>query len=212
VPLPALEARARRIPSMDGRKIGPRLREYVRACVRDGEAVVELGCWLGAGTAQLCLGLREAGIRAEVHSYDRFEARATERSKAASAGLKLKAHENTMPWVRRALAPFGCDVRLHRGDIHVARYDGPPVALHVDDACKREPVFLHALATWGRAWIPGRTIVVLMDYWYWRVRKHDDEGLRFQHQFVSARPRVFEEIWNSGDSPAAFLYKGGLKI
>ena len=210
--LAQLEALAARLPSMGGREIG----HYLRQCVRglcDGDTIIELGTWLGAGTAQVCLGLRESGVRAVVHTYDRFEARATERTKAAGRGIKLKSHENTLPRVERMISGFGVEVHLHRGDIHVARYKGPAIALHIDDACKREPVFLHALKTWGPWWIPGRTIVVLMDYYYWQVRPGLDAGLRFQHDFVTARPRVFEEVWrHNDDSPAAFLYKGGLRV
>ena len=57
---------ADRIPSMGGMEIGPALREFARAA-GPNKAIVEVGCWLGAGTAQLALGVLEnsdpTGIR-----------------------------------------------------------------------------------------------------------------------------------------------------
>ena len=49
---------AEKIPSMGGTEIGALLREAARNAPSN-TAIVEVGCWLGAGTAQLALGIRE---------------------------------------------------------------------------------------------------------------------------------------------------------
>ena len=66
-----LYAMANRIPSMGGREIGPVLRNLARHAPA-GTSIVEVGTWLGAGTAQLALGIRERARPSEValHCYD----------------------------------------------------------------------------------------------------------------------------------------------
>ena len=49
---------ADQIPSMGGNEIGSVLRDLARQAPAD-TSIVEVGAWLGAGTAQLALGVRE---------------------------------------------------------------------------------------------------------------------------------------------------------
>src|SRR5690606_12370375 len=53
--LARLERLADEFPSMGGKKIGPFLRKLARAAPSH-TAIVEVGSWLGAGTAQLAIG------------------------------------------------------------------------------------------------------------------------------------------------------------
>ena len=64
-----------------------------------GTSIVEVGTWLGAGTAQLALGIRERARPSEValHCYDRWQANRSEITKAAGCGAA--------PRVRRRHAP-----------------------------------------------------------------------------------------------------------
>lgn len=191
------------IPSMGGREIGLFLASYA-AQARAGEAIVELGVWLGAGTAQMALAC--AGRDVEIHGYDRFEARASEIRKAAAGGIVLKSHQNTLPMVSTFLGPIGAKVRLHRGNIANAKAPNRKIALYVDDACKRPKAFFRALRTFSPLWIPGRTIVVLMDYLFFM--HNPDPDLKCQHEFVKHRPDSFEELWRRPEiSCAAFLYR-----
>lgn len=197
----------RRIPSMGGREIGRYLREWA-AAVPEGHAIVELGAWLGAGTAQMALGARP-GVTIRV--FDRFEASAGEVAKAAAHGVTLREGEDTRPHVIGALEAAGRgQATLHRGDIRKAVWLGEPIGLHVDDCCKRNYLFLPALRIFGPSWVPGVTVVVLMDFWYFE-RPGVDVALRFQYEWLGEHRECFEEIKirMPGTSAAAWRYRGG---
>ena len=180
-----LEAAAARIPSMGGRKLAPLLREAARRAP-GGTAIVEVGCWIGSGTAQLALGIR-GRERPDValHSFDRWRTtHPGQIARAAREGLRLEPSEDTLPRVRRSLEPFGVPVRFHRGEIEHARWNGGPISVYVDDASKRLPIFCHALATFAPSWIPGETTIFLMDF-------HKAE---FQRRFIEAAGGCFEPL------------------
>lgn len=198
------------IPSMGGRKLGPVLRRAARAAPA-GTAIVEVGCWLGAGTAQLALGIRDREHAGEVtlHCFDLWRATLDETREAARAGLRFAAFEDTLPHVRRTLEPFDVPIRFHQGDVLRARWDGEPISVYVDDVSKRLPLFCHSLATFGPSWIPGETKVFLMDFHTWRktgVAEHE-----FQRRFFETARHCFEPV-ALGDSPtgtssAMFRYR-----
>lgn len=187
-----LNAAAEAIPSMAGRKLGPALRRAAREAP-SGTAIVEVGSWLGAGTAQLALGIRERE-RADVtlHCFDRWQARPTEIAKAARQGLRLAPLEDTLPRVRQALQPFEVPIHYHQGDLLQARWDGEPISVYVDDAAKELPAFCHSLATFAPSWIPGRTVVMLMDFHQWKKTGQPEHA--FQRHFVEAAGDCFEPL------------------
>lgn len=191
----ALETLARGLPSQGGAEIGPFLRQAARA-VPNGTAIVELGSWLGAGTAQLAMGARGHATPPAIHVYDKFRATEGEVAKAARFGLTLKQGQNTLPIVRGHLAPFGVDVTLHRGSLWDADWTGGPIGLHVDDAAKTRDIFLHVLRTFGPSWVPGVTVVVLMDFDLWRAQPDAAraEAFRAQHDVVAAHAHAFSPI------------------
>ena len=205
-----LETRAAAIPSMGGREIGSHLRAWA-AAVPAGHVIVELGCWLGAGTAQMALGVRDSGRAVEIHAFDHFEATASEVRKAHDAGVSLRSGESTLHRVGASLRSLGVPVVGHKGDIRDARWTPPkPIGLYVDDACKREPAFLHALRTFGPSWVPGVTVVVLMDFWYFEQRQ-GDAGLRFQYEWMRGHLSAFAPVAPHlpPTAAAAFRYVGG---
>lgn len=200
----------RKIPSMGGREIGRYLREWA-ATVKDGQAIVELGSWLGAGTAQLALGVKQSKRHVKVFAFDRFTANAGEAGKAAHHGVMVKPGESTLDTIKEMLTDDLIRyIEFIRGEITKAKWAGLPIALYVDDACKRKKEFIKALRTFGGSFIPGKTIIVLMDYWYFE-RYPADLGLRYQHEFVVRNPKTFKTINGRlpGTSASAFLYLGG---
>jgi hypothetical protein len=188
-----LEERAERIPSMGGSKIGHVLRE-VAAEAATNTAIVEVGCWLGAGTAQLALGTRDREDQESVvlHCYDRWTASPIEVKKAAQAGVALEVGADTLPFTKDALAPFGVQIQFHKGHLFSATWEGGPISVFVDDASKLPRLFHHALFTFGPHWIPGETIVVFMDFHIWK-KTHSDNH-RCQQRFVEANSECFEVI------------------
>lgn len=207
-----LNAVAEAIPSMAGRKLGPALRRAAREAP-SGTAIVEIGSWLGAGTAQLALGIRERERRdVTLHCFDRWRAQPHEIAKAARQGLHLAPLEDTLPRVRQALQPFEVPIRYHQGDLLQARWDGEPISVYVDDASKELPAFCHALATFGPCWIPGETVLLLMDFHLWKktgIPEHE-----FQRHFLEAAGDSFEPLPIAGRRRTAalaiFRYKAPL--
>ena len=199
---------------MGGTEIGPLLRRAARQAPAD-TSVVEVGCWLGAGTAQLALGIRErqSARRVQLHSYDRWQASQSELEKAARWGVDLSIGEDTLPQTRRTLEAFEVPIEFHKGDVRQARWDGGPISVYVDDASKKWQAFYHVLLTFGPSWIPGETVVVLMDYHIWKDTGAADH--QCQKHFVEAHSSCFEPIQYVGQpgsagrlptQPAVFLY------
>lgn len=205
-----IETLAAQIPSMGGRAIGPSLRAAA-AAVPEGSEIVEIGAWLGAGTAQLALGALNAPHSTRIHSFDRFTASEAEVTKAAAQGVTLATGQNTLPVVKRHLAAFDTPITFHRGSVMAKRWTGGPIGLHVDDAAKLADVFFYVLRTFGPSWIPGQTAVVLMDFNMWKKTSDPEElaKLRAQHDFIEAHKSSFEPLPDAdpaGTSAAFFRY------
>ena len=208
-----LDHLASQLPSMGGTDIGPLLRQVTRDAP-GGTSIVEVGCWLGAGTAQLALGIRERDAPGTVslHCYDRWEANEAEVEKAARAGVTLSSGQDTLSFTEMNLEPFGVPVRFHKADIRDAQWNGGPISVYVDDVSKLPRLFYHSLVTFGPSWIPGQTVVVFMDYHIWKVS--GVPGHRCQMEFVAAHGDCFESI--EYDDPtstvAVFLYKAPINF
>lgn len=145
---------------MGGVEIGSLL-ERLASEVPAGRAIVEVGCWLGAGTAHLALGARKS--RAPIHVFDRWRARSAEVRHAARFGVGLTEGQNTLPMVMDSLRPFGVAIRFQRCDIRRARWRGGKIGLYVDDASKAERVWRHS-ASMFLSRVPVGGIAVLMDF------------------------------------------------
>jgi len=206
-PQEVLERRAALFPSMGGKEIGPFLRKLAREAPSN-TAIVEVGSWLGAGTAQLALGLRERGEdqSVRIHTFDRWIASKSEVEKASrKAGLQFSPGEDTLPWVTEALRPFGVGIEFVKGDIAAIDWAAGPVSVYIDDASKAPSRFYHVLRTFGPFWIPGVTVIVMMDYHYWE--KSGSEEHKCQKYFMEAHSQYFAQIEGfRRASNAAFLY------
>ena len=156
------EAIAAAIPSLGGREIGPFLRSLAQQVPEQGH-VVELGAWLGAGSAQLALGLMKADRGAVLNCYDRWAAPTPDETAAAAAqGMELIAGMNTLPLAEEALSWMEAPARFRRGEIGAAHWDGAPIALHVDHMDDDSLAVSHALRTFGPSWMAGQCVVVFM--------------------------------------------------
>jgi len=189
--LAELESVAAEIPSMGGLQIGAHLRKAAREDALPGTAIVELGSWLGAGTAQLALGLRERpdsdGI--EIHCFDRYQATSAEEPKAAKAGLTLVKDQDTLPIVKRLLEPFDAPIKFHKGTIEKKSWAGAPISVFVQDAGKSSASFFPMIKAFGPSWMPEKTVIFFMDYYNWRKSGVDDH--KCQTRFVEAHPESF---------------------
>ncbi len=199
------------IPSMGGTAIGVQLQRYAMEAP-DKTSIVELGTWLGAGTRQLALGAQQWRKDIEIHTYDWFIIRGNEVAKAWKFGVRVYDGQDSLPLVKENLKDIKVPIFYHKGEITKAPWTGRPISVYVDDACKYEKTFIPALKIFSPHWIPGKTVVVFMDY-YFHLWRPGDPGLHFQHQFVEAHPESFKHIGDCKDYCVAyFLYTGGLKF
>ncbi len=208
LPIAELERLTTQIPSMGGTEIGAQLREAARRAPPK-TSIVEVGSWLGAGTAQLALGLREREQDGsiDIHCYDRWVANEPEVEKAARMkSLSLHVGQDTLPLVMDTLRPFGVPISFMKVDLRAAVWNGGPISIYIDDAAKTPPKFLHVLKTFGPYWIPGVTLVVLMDFHFWKKTGADRH--KAQMRFLESHRDHFDPVEGFRvDTNDAFLYK-----
>ena len=165
---------AESFPSMGGREIGGRL-ECLAAAVPAGQAIVEVGSWLGSGTAHLALGANYSG--APIHCFDRWRANEEEAKKAREFGIPLERGQDTLPWVEERLEPFGAEIHYHKGRLLDADWRVTPIGLYVDDASKSPQLWRKAARTF-LPYVPVGGFLVLMDYFFFEKR-----GARYKAQY-----------------------------
>ncbi|MGY6531828.1 hypothetical protein [Glycocaulis sp.] len=139
----------------------------------------------------MALGLRDReGIDGiSIHCFDRWTASNAEVEKAAKEGVELSQGSNTLPWVQDKLDRFDVPISYTRGSIDDAYWPGNPISLFVDDATKGGKTAVNALRKFGPSWIPRTTIVVFMDFHFWR--KTGDDKHKFHKRLVEAHPESF---------------------
>jgi len=191
------------IPSMGGTEIGKYLEKYARL-VPDGACIVEVGAWLGAGSYHLCKGAAANPNEPDVHLFDRWTASASEVEKAQKAGVRLIVGNSLKPFVEILLSQFEdlVHITMTQGEISEFKYfNGGAIGLYVDDACKRQPDFDHAMKVFKPSFIDG-AIVVLMDFHFYRKKPE----LCYQRDYI-AEHGEFEYIMDlPRTSAAVFRY------
>jgi len=195
-----LREAADRIPSMGARHIG----DYLIRLARDvpaGSNIVEVGAWLGSGTAYLALG-----ASVPIHVYDRFHTNRGEREKARLQSFDLPLGDS-LKIVKANLAPFHADIHYHRCDIREAEWCGDPIGLYIDDASKRPAAWRHVVDTFFPHLIDG-AVIVLMDFNYFD--KTGDPAHNTQREYIAQHPE-FEPIDEMNTQPMErfFRYRGG---
>lgn len=194
----------KKIPHMGGGTLGPWLQKYA-SNADPGTAIVELGTWLGAGTQYLAEGAPD-GVT--VHTYDKFQIKGNEVDKAARQGLTVRHKQDSLSVVKEFLKDYD-NIIFYKGEITSAKWMGPKISVHVDDACKLLPEFKFAINTFSPYWIPGKTILVLMDFYFY-IKRVDIPGYICQKNWMDKHKENFKHIESWEDqSSAAFLYLGG---
>lgn len=197
---------AARFPHMGGVKIGQVLARLAAGCPAGGD-IVEVGPWLGGGTAYLALG---APRTCRINVYDRFKCYAHDAKKAAAFGVPIRQNDDTLPHVQKALAPFRAKIVYNRVDLNVRMLQFyRPISLYVDDASKQPTAWHNVMGAFKHCFIPGKTRLVLMDYYYY---ERMGNIYRTQHDYITDAKRAHEfELLDDhvGDtSTAIFLYRG----
>lgn len=133
--------------------------------------VLELGTWLGSGTAELCRGLDESGAPWRLTAVDRFAWVDAHRKKVPEAGLAIG--DSFMPLFLRNLAPWGDRVDAVQGDLanlaDLVPMEGE-LELLVVDAPKTWRLMRRILDHVGPRLMPGAR-VVFQDFFHLTSRQ-----------------------------------------
>ncbi|MCK8465546.1 hypothetical protein MUY35_16925 [Aliiroseovarius sp. S1339] len=137
---------------------------------QDIGAVVDLGCFVGGSTARLAEGHLAAGKRNWIHAYDRFKAdERTKKTELYRKGIAAFKGTDTYWLAREFLEPWDDCITLHRGDIMSKSWDGDPIELLIMDAAKSADTTDGIAERFFPHLIPGQSLVVQQDYFYWRL-------------------------------------------
>jgi len=201
--------RIEQIPAMTPRSVHEYLVELGREWAGRGVAV-ECGSWLGATCAALGVGLLEAAYDDAVYCFDRWEANREECEKAKQQGDQVDPKQNLEPLFLHYVSDICPDLHLDTtriGRLRNATWNGCDIEIFMLDAAKSNPQFLSVMDEFGPSFLPGVTVVGLMDYYFARKKGRR----RNQEQFIDN----YEDSWTKikdfdSASCAFFRYEGGI--
>ena len=194
-----------KIPSQNNKKVAEYCYELGKSLTGNG-CVGELGSWLGGSIEPVAKALAEAGKNTDIHLFDRFyvakdRVGETEIIKAKKQGVHLKLGQDTLPIVQDYLNPINPNIKYHKvQDIRDSQWDNGVIELYMDDVCKSEKLFSYAIKTFSPYWIPGETVLVLMDFNY--------DVAQYQRKFIAKYSDHFTKVkeFKKYGSCAVFLY------
>jgi hypothetical protein len=181
--------------------------------------VVELGAWLGAGSAWIAAGVRDSGVPTKAKVYDRFEAKGNHAVKVdhwrKNHGVDQIARGTPFEQFRANLGPLLQYVEPTRAEIGGIKWNGGPVSVLICDAPKRVREISAVLTTFRKALKPG-SVMAWQDFCHfpsyeipaclYRLRDH----LEFVEAVVPGTTMVFRvtKPWGAFDVAAARLDTG----
>lgn len=130
-------------------------------------AIIELGAWLGASTAYIAAGIRDSGVKARVHVYDKFESKPAHEAKVKAFYDREGGHVVPTGHARKAfdnyLGPLLDFAEVHEGQIERLVSSHEPVALLISDAPKRVRAISAVLTKLHKQIVPG-TVMAWQDF------------------------------------------------
>jgi len=191
------------IPTMTSKVVHDYLEEIGGQWTGQGVAM-ELGCFMGASSAPLLKGLVKAGYDKEFWAFDRWVANSQQVEIVREYGIKLKVGDDVFPYYSENIFKIYMPIFDVPGYIpnSLVNYSGAPIEICIIDAPKRNPVFSNTIKALYKYWIPGTTIVGLLDYKWSGGVVRDNIA-----QFVDANKNSFELIkeWDN-ECPRFYKY------
>jgi hypothetical protein len=157
------------IPAMTSPQIHKYLEELGKNWTGQGVAM-ELGCWLGASSLALLKGLTKAGYDRPYWCFDAWRANQDQLPKAKAQGVTLKLDQDTLPIFIKNVTPTYPNIVENKGSLPgtLSNYNGDPIEICLFDAPKTNPTFNDCITHLQPSWIPGVTILGLLDYYFYR--------------------------------------------
>lgn len=164
------------------------LRELGRTWKNKGTAI-ELGSWLGATSAALLEGLKEAGFQRQYWAFDRWQANQDQVNKAAAQKITIEDGEDTRPLFLQSILPIYERVVAVKGALPgtLDYFVGTPIEIVLFDAPKQNPIFYKCMKKVLQYAIPGVTTFGLLDYSFYE----EHSGKR--RELLSAPVHFMEE-------------------
>jgi len=190
------------------------LREVGRQWTGRGIAM-ELGSWLGATAVALLEGLVEAGYKLPFYAYDRWIANDMEIEKAKHQGIRIKQDQDLMPLFIDNVTQVYKNVIPVKGSIQktITHYTGEPIEVCIFDAPKRDPVFSATVFALHEYWIPGVTILGLLDYYFYKSKPSKQKLFKAPVRFIEENEGCFTRLaeWPEQCQCVFFRYEKSLK-
>lgn len=156
------------VPAMTSSQVHQYLEELGQTWSGHGIAM-ELGCWLGASSVALLNGLVKAGYNKPYWAFDNWTANKDQIPKAKAQGIVLVKNQNTQPLFLNNVWKVYRQVHSCRGLLPntLKHYSGDPIEFCIFDAPKSNPVFIDCIQALSSYWIPGVTVLGLLDYYFY---------------------------------------------
>ncbi len=172
---------------------------------------MELGCWLGASSVPLLRGLVKAGYDKQFWAFDKWTANKQQVSMAKERGVNIKLGEALLSKYSRNVSPIYHRLTCIAGMIPstLAVYIGSQIEICIFDAPKCNPIFIDSIRALYKYWIPGVTILGLLDYNFYKSKRqgYHRQIAKAPLRFIEENKECFQVIkkWDD-ESPIFFKY------
>lgn len=197
------------IPTMTTKVVHEYLEEIGRQWIGQGVAM-ELGCFMGASSVPLLRGLVKAGYNKAFWAFDRWRANEQQVGMAEEYGIKLAEGDSVLSYYINNTTEIYSDIVGKQGGIPniLTKYCGDPIEICILDAPKKNPVFINTIKALHKYWIPGTTILGLLDYEFYKRKVGPlREVLKASVRFMEEHKDSFELIkqWDN-ECPRFYKY------
>lgn len=172
---------------------------------------MELGCWFGSSSIALLKGLNKAGYDKSFYAFDQWEV--GKQQLRDRAEFVTHVGQNTLPQYIRNVSKYSNNLLVYKGrmpkTIESVDLSDVLIEVLVLDAPKMKPVFTGCIRALYKHWIPGVTILCLLDYnFYQRKKGVEKERLLAPVNFIIGNWDCFSLIYQGrGESAAFFKYE-----
>jgi len=198
------------IPAMSSPEVHAYLNELGRGWTGQGVAM-EVGCWLGATSAALLEGLVEAGYDKTYWAFDRWQANESEVRKASEQNITLHLEENLKPIFLSNTKKIYDNIEAVKGMVPrtLNFFRAEPIEICMFDAPKRNPIFDDCIHMLLPHFIPGVTILGLMDYYFYRRQQFKPDWERFLApvHFIEAHLDNFTVLQDFKENSSCAFFK-----
>ena len=179
---------------------------------------IELGCWMGATSVPLLTGLVEAGYNRTYWAFDKWMANGSEIQKAVDQGLPVSLNQTLLPIYKSNVVKVYNKVKTVQGKLPktLGTFDNSIIEICLFDAPKRTPIFEQCIARLLPHFIPGVTVLALLDYDFYKSRRKSGENWQpymAPVKFIERHHNHFEKMseWPEQTSGVFFKYVKEIK-